>query len=65
MCFSLQTYFLAKCGLKHLNIFHIPLKEKEKDSVLAERKSEVSVDSTVVSSAVTGAGDQDCRFPKD
>ena len=51
----------AKCGLKHPTILHIPPKEKESD--LAERKAEVSVDSTLVASGLTGAGDHDCKLP--
>ena len=53
----------TKCGLKHPTVLHIPQKEKDKDSDQAERKSEVSVDSALMSSGLTGAGDHDCKLP--
>ena len=52
-----------KCGLRHPTILHIPSKEKEKDFEQAERKSEVLVDNTLIASALTGAGDHDCKLP--
>lgn len=52
-----------KCGLKHPTTLHIPPKEKEKDFEQAGRKLEVSVDSTLVSSGVSGAGDHECKLP--
>ncbi|KAK0152711.1 hypothetical protein N1851_005754 [Merluccius polli] len=51
----------AKCGLKHPTVLHIPQRERDKDSDQAVRKSEVSVDSALMSS--TGAGDHDCKLP--
>lgn len=51
---------VCRKGLKHPTILHIPPEEKEKTDQ-AERKSEVSVDSTLVSSGLIGAGDHDCK----
>lgn len=53
----------GKCGLKHPTVLHIPAKEKVKDSDHAGMKAEVMVDSTLVSSGLTGAGDHDCKLP--
>lgn len=58
-----EKFFCAKCGLLHPNILQIPPKEKVKDSGQAEGKSEITVDSTLVSSGLTGAGDHDCKLP--
>lgn len=53
----------VKCGLLHPNILYIPPEEKVKDSGQAEGKSEITVDSTLVSSGLTGAGNHDCKLP--
>lgn len=52
----------AKCGLQHSTILHIPPKVKEKNFSQEGRNSEVAVDSTLVSSGLTGAGDEYCKL---
>ena len=50
----------SKCGLRHPTVLH-------KDSVAtaepAERSIQVTVDDTLVSSGLTGAGEMDCKLP--
>ncbi len=50
----------SRCSLKHPTVLH---KEPIKDSEQTERSPELCVDGTLVSSALTGAGDQDCKLP--
>lgn len=50
----------SKCSLKHPTIRH---KEPIKHSGQTEKDKEQHVDSTLVSSGLTGAGDQDCKLP--
>lgn len=49
-----------KCGLKHPTVLH-------KNSIIntehREREFQPSVDNTLVSSGLTGAGEQDCKLP--
>lgn len=48
------------CSLKHPTVLH---KEPVRSADLTERSTEVSVDNTLISSGLTGAGDQDCKLP--
>ena len=51
----------SRCSLKHPTILH---KEPVNDSEQTKRSPEpLHVDSTLVSSGLTGAGDQDCKLP--
>lgn len=51
----------SKCSLKHPTVLH---KEPVKDSEqMEERSPELHVDNTLMSSGLTGAGDQDCKLP--
>lgn len=50
----------SRCSLKHPTILH---KEPVKDSEQTERSPELHVDNTLVSSGLTGAGNQDCKLP--
>uniref|UniRef100_A0A8C8DI38 Uncharacterized protein n=1 Tax=Oryzias sinensis TaxID=183150 RepID=A0A8C8DI38_9TELE len=49
-----------KCGLQHANILHIPQRRNNHSQT---EKTEVSVDSTMVSSGLTGAGNDSVKLP--
>ena len=50
----------SRCSFKHPTVLH---KEPVKDSEQTQRIPELRVDNTLVSSGLTGAGDQDCKLP--
>lgn len=50
----------SKCSLKHPTILH---REPADDSEENKRNTEGHVDNKLVSSGLTGAGDQDCKLP--
>ncbi|KAK7930431.1 hypothetical protein WMY93_006826 [Mugilogobius chulae] len=50
----------AKCGRKHPTVLHKPGMSSTDQT---ERPVQVSVDNTLVSSGLTGAGEHDCKLP--
>ena len=50
----------SKCSLRHPTVLH---KEPVKDSEQMERSPGLHVENTLVSSGLTGAGEQDCKLP--